>query len=160
MAFRLSEPFRHFALAAAAAGIVAILVFAAYVLAFSTITVVGTVDHKTIVGIRDDTQYTLVVVVPWGIQIKQPAVESLFVDKDANVTIDASLEWAIMSCGYSEIRYLASMRLTTGDSMNRLDPGETMAYFVKRDDFNGLRLAESFTFEVEKSEFATIASLD
>ena len=160
MAFKPSKPVRRFAMAATVVGIVAILVFAAYVLAVSTITVAGTVDHKTIVGIRDDTQYVLVVIVPWGLQVKQPALEILFADKDANVTIDESLEWEIMSCGYSEIRYLASMRLSTGDSVNRIDPGGTLAYFIKRGDFNALRLAESFTFEVEKSEFATIRKLD
>ena len=160
MAFRPSKTVRRLAMAAAVVGMAAILVFAVYALAFSTITVTGTVDHKTIVGIRDDTAYTLMVILPGGFQFDEPALESLFLDKDPNVTIDESLEWEIMSCGYPEIRYLASMRLSTGDSVNRIDPGGTLAYFVKRDDFSALKFGESFTFEVEKSESFTIRNLD
>ena len=160
MAIQLNVSSRYIVLTAAAVGTAAILVFAVYVLAFSTITVSGVVDHKTIVGIRDDTAYTLMVILPGGFQFDEPALESLFLDKDPNVTIDESLEWEIMSCGYPEIRYLASMRLSTGDSVNRIDPGGTLAYFVKRDDFSALKFGESFTFEVEKSESFTIRNLD
>ncbi len=160
MAFRLSRPVRQFALVAVVVGIVTILAFAAYVLVFSTITVSGVVDHKTIVGIRDDCQYTLVVIVPWGIQVQDSALQSLFSDKDVNLTIDESLEWDIRSCGYAEIRYLASVRLSTGDSVNDIEPGGTLAYFVKRDDFNKLVFIDDHTISVEKLEFATIRDVD
>ena len=160
MAIRPYVSHRRFILAVAAIGMAGILVFAVYVIAFSTITVTGTVDHKTIVGIRDDVAYTLVSMAPLGLTVKQQALVSLFADKDGNVTINESMEWEIMSAGYSEIRYLASMRVSTGDSVNHIDPGGTLAYFVKRSDFNALKLTDSFTFKVEKSESATIRNLD
>lgn len=160
MALGLNRPIRQFALVATLVGIVAILAFATYVLVFSTITVSGVVDHKTIVGMRDDCQYTLLVIVPWGFQVKDSALQSLFSDKDANLTIDESLEWVIRSCGYAEIRYLASVRLSTGDSVNDIEPGETLAYFVKRDDFNKLGFIDDHTIRVEKFEIATIRNVD
>ncbi|MDH3366134.1 MAG: hypothetical protein OEM29_09080 [Thermoplasmata archaeon] len=160
MAIRLNVSYRHFMVAAVAVGTAVILVFAVYVIAFSPITVTGTVDHKMIVGIRDDAAYKLVQMAPLGLTVYQQALVSLFADKDGNVTINESMEWEIMSCGYSEIRYLASMRVSTGDSVNHIDPGGTLGYFVKRSDFNALKLTESFTFEVEKSEPATIRKLD
>lgn len=160
MAIRPNVLHRHFMLAVAAVGLAVALVFAVYVIAFSTITVTGTVDHKAIVGIRDNGAYTLVTMAPLGLTVKQQDLVSLFADKDGNVTINESMEWEIMSCGYSEIRYLSSMRLSTGDSVNHIEPEGTLGYFVKRSDFNALKLTDSFTFKVEKNEPATIRNLD
>lgn len=156
MALRLSNPVKRLIPIAAVVGVVAILALAAYVFLFSPVTVSGRVDHKTIVGIKDNTAYTLMVIVPGGFQFDDPSLEDLFLDKDANVTIDESLEWEILSCGYSEIRYLASMRLATKDPVNDIEPGETLAYFVKRDDFNELKFVLGYSFEVEKFKSATI----
>ncbi|MEM0343561.1 MAG: hypothetical protein QXU73_04860 [Thermoplasmata archaeon] len=44
--------------------------------------------------------------------------------------------------------------------MNNLDPGNTLAYFVKREGFNALRIGNIAEFEVEKGKLASIARVE
>ena len=140
--------------------IVILLVLMVYLLAFSMVKVSGVVDHKTITGIRDGTQYTLVVMAPWFIEIKDHALDDLFQGKDLDVTINATFEQAILNHGYSKINYLASIQVSSKDSVNHLNPGDALAYFVKRSDFNALRIGNSVTYEVEKGKPLTIARVN
>ncbi len=145
---------------AIAISIVILLVLMVYLLAFSMVKVSGVVDHKTITGIRDQTLYSLVVMYPWGIQIDDHALDYLFQGKDQNVTINATFEQAILSHGYSKINYLASIQVSSKDSVNHLNPGDALAYFVKRSDFNALRIGNTVTYEVEKGKTLTIARVN
>jgi len=145
---------------AIAISIVILLVLMVYLLAFSTVKVSGVVDHKTITGIRDGTQYTLVVLGPWFVNVKDNALNDLFQGQDSNVTINATLERAILNLGYSQINYLASIQVSSRDSVNHLNPGDALAYFVKRSDFNALRIGNSITYEVEKDKPLTIAQVN
>jgi hypothetical protein len=139
--------------------VVCLFALLAFIAAFSTVTVAGTVDHKTIVGVNDQTQDVLVVMGPWGITVNDPCLSALFADVDQNAVINESLEWEMICCGYSEIRYVASIRVSSQDPVNNVEPGGTLAYYVKRHDFNSLMIGQEFTFEVAKSEHATVTKV-
>lgn len=129
-----------------------LLVFVVYLLAFSTVTVEGVVDHKAITGIANQTQYTLVMITPWEIQILGASVSDLFQGKGLNLTVNEEFEQELLNRGYSEIGYQASIRVSSKDPVNHLEPGDTMGYLVKRSDFNVLPMGASVEFEVEKGK--------
>ena len=144
---------------AIAVSIVILLVLMVYLLAFSTVRVSGVVDHKILTGVRNDTQYDLVLMAPGFISIKDHTLDDLFQGQDSNVTINATLEQAILNHGYSKINHLVAITVTSRDSVNHIDPGNGLSYFVKRGDFNSLKIGNSVIFEVEKGKTATIARL-
>ena len=61
-----------------------------------------------------------------------------------------------MNLKYDRINYLVSIRLTSQDTVNKLDIGDTLAYFVNGDDFNKVKIDDEVRFEVSKSGFTTI----
>ncbi|MEM2891254.1 MAG: hypothetical protein QXJ32_01925 [Thermoplasmata archaeon] len=151
---------RRTAYVVAAVSVAVVLVLAAYLLAFSTVEVSGVVDHKMITGIRNGVQYPLVIMVPGGgIEVYDSVLYDLFEGQDVNMTINSTLERAILNW-YPQIKYLVSIRLTSRDSVNNLNPGDTLAYFVNREGFNDLRFWDNVEFAVQKGKVATIAQVD
>ena len=142
-----------------AISIAILLVLVVYLLAFSTVTVDGVVDHRVITGIANQTQYTLVMITPWEVQILDPSLNNLFQGKGLNLTVDEALEQQLLNHGYSEIGYQTSIRVSSKDPVNHLEPGDTMGYLVKRSDFNVLRMGASVEFEVQKGKTLWIADV-
>ncbi len=141
---------------AAVISVISLLIMVAYVLTFSTVTVQGTVDHKTITGTKDNIEYTLVVFTIASFEIRDPGLEPLFSNHDANYTVTQAMEQEMLNLGYSEINYFADIRVISEDPVNHVEPGELLEYSVKRTDFNSLRIGEKMSFEVEKMTSATI----
>jgi len=141
---------------AAVVSVVILVIMVAYVIAFSTVTVEGTVDHKTIIGTKDNVEYTLVVFTLGDVDIRDPALEPIFKDNDANITVTQAMEQEMLNLGYSEINYLADIRVISEDPVNHVEPGELLAYSVKRTEFNSLIVGETVSFEVAKMTSATI----
>lgn len=147
-----------------AVSIAILLVSAVYLIAFSTVTVTGVVDHKVISGTRNQTQYTLVMILPWEVQFIDTSLSDLFlhykVDQTLpNMTIDAGLEQKILDLGYSEILYQVSIVVSSPDPVNHLEPGDTLGYLVKRSDFNALPFWMTVEFEVRKGDPLHIAEV-
>ena len=145
---------------AAVISVITLLILVAYVITFSTVTVEGTVDHKTIIGTKDNIDYTLVVFTIASLDIRDPALEPLFNNHDANLSVTQAMEQEMMDLGYSEIRYLAGIRVISEDPVNHVEPGELLAYSVKRTGFNSLMVGENMSFEVAKMTSATIREVN
>lgn len=136
--------------------VIILLIMVTYVIAFSTVTVEGIIEQKTIIGTKDNIDYTLAIFTTVSMDIRDAALESLFKNHDANYSMTPSMEQNMLDLGYSEITYFAVIRVTSEDSVNHVEPGETLIYSVKRTDFNTLRIGESMSFEVAKMTSATI----
>ncbi len=141
---------------AAVISVAILLIMIAYVIAFSTVTVEGTVDHKTIIGIKDNIEYTLVVFTIASLDIRDPALEPIFNNHDGNSTVTQAMEQEMLDLGFSDINYFADIRSISGDPVNNVEPGELLAYSVERTEFNSLRVGENMSFEVAKMTSATI----
>jgi len=120
-----------------------------YKSASSPIIVEGTVDHKVITGLKGDTSYTILVNRmidnrSW-ILLKDKSYEEFFSKKDNNTFISKSLEDKMKS-EYSDIKYLVSIRLDSRDSINGIDKGEALAYFVSKEDFNKMKIGDKVKY--------------
>ena len=135
------------------------LVLVVYLLAFSTVRVTGVVDHKAITGLANGTQYTLVMITPWEVQVLDASLVDMFQGKGLNLTVDKAFEQELLNHGFSEIGYQASITVSSKDSVNHLEPGDTMGYLVKRGDFNVLLIGASVEFEVERDKSLWISSV-
>jgi len=133
-----------------------VLIVAVYFELFSTVLVDGVVDHKEIVGISDQTSRTLLVITPWGVSIEDPSLITLFQSQGLNLTVNETLDRQMQSLGYSQILYLGGIRVSSNDPVNGLSQGETLSYFVTRDDFNKLIINGSVSYEVDRFQKATI----
>ena len=129
-----------------------------YYYVFSPVIVEGIVDHKAVTGMKGDTVYTILLNTPWGIMIDDKEYEKFFSEKDRNAFINKSLEDK-MKTDYSEINYFVSIRVSSKDPVNSLEKGETLAYFVSRDDFNKLTIDDKVKYEVARFQTATIRRL-
>jgi len=119
----------------------------------------GVVDHKSVTGVKDDTSYTILLnrpsdEGPW-ILVEDKDYEEFFSEEDRHAVINKSLEDE-MKTKYSSINYLVSVRLNSEDTVNNLKEGDTLAYFVNRDDFNKVKIEDEVKFEVSRSAIATI----
>ena len=127
----------------------------------SPIIVEGVVDHKAVTGVKGDISYTILLNRPadsglW-ILVKDKDYEDLFKgEKDAFISKSAENE---MKKEYSVIKYIVSIRLYSKDPINSINDGETLAYFVSRDEFNKMEIGDKVKFEVSKSEKCTIKRL-
>ena len=135
-----------------------ILLASCYYWFFSPEQVTGNVDHKSIVGIKDNTQFTLVMFTPHGLNI-DPAVNDLFAGMNINITISSDLEKELEQRGY-EVRYIGNIRLDSSDDINGIDAGSTIGYFLSsRNDFNRLMIGSNVTIEVSKNQDLTVKVL-
>jgi len=120
----------------------------------------GVVDHKTVTGEIESTSYTILTNKPssddglWII-VKDNDYEEFFRNQDRDAVINKSVEDE-MSLKYDLINYLVSIRMTSQNNVNKLDIGDTLAYFVNRDDFNKVKIDDEVRFEVSKSVFSAI----
>jgi len=90
------------------------------------IIVEGVVDHKTLVGVKDDVVKTLLMVTPHGILIKDKSIKA-YVSGDS-ILYERLIE--NLSKYYDRIYCTVSIRVSTEDPLNDLSPGETLAYIV------------------------------
>ena len=119
----------------------------------------GVVDHKTVTGEIENTSYIILINRPaddgpW-ITVEDNEYEEFFLKEDRDAVINKSVEDE-MKVKYNTINYLVSIRLTSKDTVNNLEAGDTLAYFVNRDDFNKVKIDDEVRFEVSKSAPVTI----
>jgi len=130
-----------------------------YFTSFSAVLVNGVVDHKAVLGMNDQTSRTLLLIIPDGVVIKDPALLDLFQGQGPNLTINETLDQKMHNLGYSQIFYLGSIRVSTNDPVNGVGQGETLQYFMNRDDFNRLIINCSVSYEVDRFQGATITKV-
>ena len=138
--------------------VVVVVSVAVYYWFFSPVIVEGVVDHKAVTGTKDGTIYSILLNTDSGIVVKDEDYEDWFSEVDKNAFVDSSLEGR-MRTGYSEVYYLVSIRVSTGDPVNSLEEGETLAYFVSRDGFNRVKIGDGVRFEVDRFQAAAIKGL-
>jgi len=138
--------------------VVVVVSVAVYYWFFSPVIVEGAVDHKAVTGTKDTTTYSILLNTDSGILVKDEDYQDWFSEVDRNAFVNSSLEDR-MKTEYFEIYYLVSIRVSTGDPVNSLEEGETLAYFVSRDDFNRAKIGDGVRFEVERFQTATIKGL-
>lgn len=136
-----------------------LIVAVVYFTSFSAVLVDGVVDHKAVVGINDQVSRTLLVITPDGLIVKDPSLVDLFQGQGPNLTINETLDRKMHNQGYSQILYLGSIRVSTNDPMNGIGQGETLQYFMNRDDFNRLTINGSVSYEVDRFQGATITKV-
>jgi hypothetical protein len=136
-----------------------LIVAVVYLTSFSAVLVSGVVDHKAVVGINDQASRTLLVITSGGVVIKDPALVDLFQGQGPNLVINETLDQKMHNRGYSEIFYLGSIRVSTNDPVNGIGQGETLQYYMNRDDFNRLTINGSVSYEVDRFQGATITKL-
>jgi len=130
-----------------------------YFTSFSAVLVSGVVDHKAVLGMNDQASRTLLLIFPDGVVIKDPALLDLFQGQGPNLTINETLDRRMHNLGYSQIFYLGSIRVSTNDPINGIGQGETLQYYMNRDDFNRLTINGSVSYEVDRFQGATITKL-
>ena len=130
-----------------------------YLTSFSAILVNGVVDHKAVLGMNDQASRTLLLIIPDCVVIKDPALLDLFQGQGSNLTINETLDRKMHNLGYSQIFYLGSIRVSTNDPINGIGQGETLQYFMNRDDFNRLTINDSVSYEVDRFQGATISKV-
>lgn len=125
---------------------------------FSPVIVEGVVDHKAITGTKDATTYSILLNTDLGILVEDEDYGEWFSSTAKDAFVNSSLEDR-MRTEYSEVYYFVSIRVSTGDPVNSLEEGETLAYFVSRDDFNRAMIDDGVRFEVDRFQTATIKGL-
>lgn len=138
---------------------VAVLICVAnYYWFFSPTVVEGVLDHKAVTGVKDGTSYTILLNADWEISVKDEDYEKFFSENDRNAFINKSIEDE-MKVEYSEINYLVSIRVSSRDPVNKIEEGETLAYFATRDNFNDLWIGDKVRYKVARFKTATIKGL-
>lgn len=79
-------------------------------------------------------------------------------EEDRDASINKSLEDE-MKTKYSTIYYLVSIRVDSKDPVNHLEEGDTLAYFVSRDDFNRVKIEDKVEYEVSTSALSGFVPL-
>ena len=83
------------------------------------ITIEGIIDHKTIVGVKDDAVMAILSITPHGVVIKDEDFKWLLVNAE-KFTLSRVIE--LLRPKYDEIYCTVSIRLTKGDPLNGLAP--------------------------------------
>ena len=109
-----------------------------YFLAFKPVVSEGVVDHKTMTGTRDQTSYGIVVFTTTGSQFDDNEVQSLF---DETGLVSDEIEGQL-DIRYDEIFYVVSVR----------SEGDTVGYFVSREDFNEVVPGSRIRFSVQSRD--------
>lgn len=130
-----------------------------YLTSFSTVLVSGIVDHKVVVGMNDQASRTLLLISPGGVIIKDPTLLDLFQDQGPSLTINETIDQKMHNLGYSQIFFLGSIRVSTNDPVNGVGQGETLQYYMNRDNFNRLIINRSVSYEVDRFQGATITKV-
>jgi len=89
----------------------------------------GFIDHVGVVGIKDGSVKTVLMIAPHGIVAKDESLGRLLA-KNQNYSFNEILKK--LDREYEELYCVLSLRLTTPDPLNGLSPGETLAYIVDR----------------------------
>ena len=133
-----------------------------YMTVLSPVIVEGIVEHKAVTGVEGGVTYTILVNRPvengsW-ILIKDKDYGMFFSKEEKNAFIDKNMEDE-MKNEYSDIKYIVSIRLNSSDPVNNLEKGDTLAYFVSRDEFNRMKIGDRVKYEVSRFSKSTINRL-
>jgi hypothetical protein len=143
--------------------VLAIVIVAMLALAYyqyiATEQVDGKVDHKGIMGVLDDTSYTLVMYTPYGLSVDSH-IRDLIPKNATDLTIpqEQVLINELRDRGYS-LHFVLNVEVSSHDPVNGLNPGDTLGYFVEQDVFTRLNLGDIMTFEVPHNEKGVIRSV-
>ena len=129
---------RSFAILLAAA----VLFSAVGFLALRPAVVEGVVDHMAVTGVRDSVSSTVVVFTDSGVVVKDEGFEGEF---EASAAVSEGLAHRLESW-YDEVNYVVSVRAG----------GETVAYFVSREDFNRVDVGVGIRFNVLRFKAVSI----
>jgi len=111
-------------------------------------TIEGIVDHKTVVGVKDGVAKTILLIMPDGtVIIKDENVKQHVMG--ANITSLEKIK-SILHMYYAKVYCTVSVRTLTGDLLNNLAPGETLAYIVSEEHFDMLKIGANVKFEITR----------
>ena len=119
----------------------------------------GRVDHKSITGTLDDTEYTLVMFTPYGLNV-DPRVRDLISENVTDLTVaqEQNLVKELRDMGYS-LHFVLNVEVSSHDPVNGLNAGDALGYFVDQNDFIHLNLGDRITYEVPHNERGIIRSV-
>lgn len=111
-------------------------------------TIEGIVDHKTVVGVKDGVAKTILLIMPDGtVIIKDENVKQHVMG--TNITSLEKIK-SILHMYYAKVYCTVSVRTLTGDLLNNLAPGETLAYIVSEEHFDMLKIGANVKFEITR----------
>ena len=143
---------RFYVIAGAAIAIVAV-----YLLVFNPVPITGTIVAKCVVGIKDTTSYSIITITPYGATADDPAFSDVVMNEGMGLTVNSSLEQRMFDAGYTQIKYVVSIHVTSGkDTVNGIGPGDALGYFTGRTEFNSLRIWDVANFEVDRFSMSTV----
>jgi len=130
-------------------GLIFALVICSVVLAYyyQPVIIEGVVDHKTIVGIRDDAGMTIIRITPHGVIVKDKELKSHLINLK-KFTLDEVIEF--LQLKYDAIYCTVSIRVITSDPLNNLAPGETLAYIIDVKYFDMLKIGSKVKFTITR----------
>ena len=107
----------------------------------------GEVDHKAVVGVRMGRAETLLIVGVDGITLKASHIP---INNADNMDLRGLI--SIYESIYDEVYYTVSIRSLTGDPLNGLRPGETLAYIVDKYDFINVDVGDEIVYLVNRAD--------
>jgi len=113
-------------------------------------TVVGEVESKSIVGIRDGTEHGVVLAHADALNLGDPAVADAFDDR-RDVTVGPAVA-ARLEGRYDAVEYALHLSLAERDAANGFAPGRTVAYRVPRAAFDRVQVGERIRGTVARGE--------
>jgi hypothetical protein len=118
----------------------------------------GRVDHKSITGILDNTQYNLVMYTPYGLNV-DTHIKDLIPENATDLTIpqEELLVKELRDMGYS-LHFVLNVEASSRDPVNGLDPGDALGYMVGQDIFLRFDIGDTITYEVPHNEKDVIRS--
>jgi len=135
-----------------------IAIVAVYLLVFNPVLINGTVVAKFVTGTKDGTSYSIITITPYGgATANDPAFSDVVMNEGMGLTVNSTLEQRMMNAGYTQIRYVISIHVTSGkDTINGIGPGEALGYFTGRTEFNSLRIWDVANFQVDRLSASTV----
>jgi hypothetical protein len=132
-----------------------------YLVVFSPVVVNGVVEAKSIMGVKGDTSFSIITIMPNRVYVDDPAFSQVVVNEGAGLTINSTLEQMMLDAGYSQIKYVITIALLSGeDTVHHISPGQALGYFTERIDFNALRIWDVAEFQVDRFDFGAIHLVD
>lgn len=112
---------------------------------YQSVIVEGIVDHKAVVGIKNEVTKMILMVTPHGIIVKDRDLERHLTGIEE---FKLSKVINILDMYYDEIYCTVSIRTTTGNPLNGLAPGETLAYIIDEKYFDMLKIGAKVKFKI------------
>lgn len=126
-----------------------------------SIALTGIVDHKSVVGIKNNNYRTLILVTPRSTIVKDPVLRDYISSNGSNIFISPILEY--LENIYDDFYCVINVRLSVDDTVNNVKRGETLGYILPRSlcitSFDELDIGSAVTFTINRHSRIVITNI-